>query len=123
MLEIINMPKAMEDNAKLIETLFEKATDYGKTSFELVKLKAVDKTSDIVSSVIPHSAVIILLASFILFLNLGIAFWLGEILGKIFFGFFIVAAFYILAGIVLHLFVHNWLKDVLHNYFIKQALK
>jgi fatty acid desaturase len=117
------MPDTMEDNAKLIETLFEKATDYGKTSFELVKLKAVDKTSDIVSSVIPHSAVIILLASFMLFLNLGIAFWLGEILGKIFFGFFIVAAFYVIAGIVLHLFVHNWLKNVLYNYFVKQVLK
>jgi len=113
----------MEDNAKLIETLFEKATDYGKTSFELVKLKAIDKTSDIVSSVIPHSAVIVLLTLFMLFLNLGIAFWLGEILGKIFFGFFIVAGFYILVGIVLHFFMHNWLKNLIYDYFIKQALK
>ncbi len=113
----------MEDNAKLIETLFEKATDYGKTSFELVKLKAIDKTSDIVSSVIPHSAVIVLLTLFLLFLNLGIAFWLGEILGKIFFGFFIVAGFYILVGIVLHFFMHSWLKNLIYDYFIKQALK
>jgi fatty acid desaturase len=113
----------MEDNAKMIETLFEKATDYGKTSFELVKLKAIDKTSDIVSSVIPHSAVIVLLTLFMLFLNLGIAFWLGEIIGQIFFGFFIVAGFYILAGLVLHFFMHDWLKNKIYNYFIKQALK
>jgi hypothetical protein len=113
----------MEDNAKMIETLFEKATDYGKTSFELAKLKTIDKTSDIVSSVIPHSAVIVLLTSFMLFLNLGIAFWLGEITGQIFFGFFIVAGFYILAGIVLHFFMHDWLKNKIYNYFIKQALK
>ena len=59
----------MEDNAKLIESLIEKATDYGKTTFELAKLKALDKTSDIASSFIPHSAVIILIASFLLFLN------------------------------------------------------
>ena len=113
----------MEDNAKLIETLFEKAADYGKTSLELVKLKAIDKTSDIVSSVIPHTAVFVLLVLFMLFLNLGIAFWLGEILGKIFYGFFIVAAFYVLAGIILHLFLHNWIKNLLNNYFIKQSLK
>ena len=113
----------MEDNAKMIETLFEKATDYGKTSFELVKLKTIDKTSDIVSSVIPHSAVIVLLTLFMLFLNLGIAFWLGEIIGQIFFGFFIVAGFYILAGLVLHFFMHDWLKNKIFNYFIKQALK
>jgi len=113
----------MEDNAKMIETLFEKATDYGKTSFELAKLKAIDKTSDIVSSVIPHSAVIVLIASFMVFLNLGLAFWLGEIIGQIFFGFFIVAGFYILAGLVLHFFMHDWLKKKIYNYFIKQALK
>jgi hypothetical protein len=113
----------MEDNAKMIETLFEKATDYGKTSFELAKLKAIDKTSDIVSSVIPHSAVIVLITLFMLFLNLGIAFWLGEIIGQMFFGFFIVAGFYILAGLVLHFFMHDWLKSKIYNYFIKQALK
>ena len=72
----------MEDNAKLIESLLERAAEYGKTSFELVKLKALDKTSDVVSSFIPHSVVFVLIASFMLFLNLGLAFWLGEILGK-----------------------------------------
>ena len=113
----------MEDTANLIETLFEKVTDFGKTSMELVKLKAIDKASDIVSTIIPHSVVIVLLTLFMLFLNLGIAFWLGEILGKIFFGFFIVAAFYILAGLILHLFMHNWVKNLIYNYFVKQALK
>jgi hypothetical protein len=110
----------MEDNTKLIESLFERATEYGKTSFELVKLKAVDKTSDVVSSFIPHSIVFVLIASFMLFFNLGLAFWLGEILGKPFFGFFVVAAFYCVIGIVLHFFMHKWLKKIFYNYFIKQ---
>ncbi len=65
----------MEDNAKLIESLLEKATEYAKASYELVKLKALDKTSDIVSSFIPHSVVFALIVSFLLFLNLGLAFW------------------------------------------------
>ena len=39
--------EAMEDNAKLIESLLERAVEYGKTSLELVKLKALDKTSDV----------------------------------------------------------------------------
>jgi len=123
MVENLNKITTMEDNAKLIETLFEKATDYGKTSLELVKLKAIDKTSDIVSSIIPHSVVFVVLVLFMLFLNLGIAFWLGEIMGKIFYGFFIVAAFYILTGIILHLFLHKRIKNLLYNYFIKQSLK
>ena len=34
----------MEDNAKLIESILERTAEYGKTTFELVKLKALDKT-------------------------------------------------------------------------------
>jgi fatty acid desaturase len=113
----------MEDNAKLLESLLEKANDYGKTSYELVKLKALDKSSEIVSSLVPHSLVFILIASFMLFLNLGLALWLGEILGKLFYGFFVVAAFYVISGLVIHFFMHNWLKRLAGNYFIKSVLK
>lgn len=113
----------MEDNKKLVESLLEKATEYGKTSYELVKLKVLDKTSDVVSTFIPHSVVFILIASFMLFLNLGLAFWLGEILGKTFYGFFVVSGFYVITGIVIHFFMHKWLKKIVGNYFIKQVLK
>jgi len=54
----------MENNAKLIESLLERDTEYGKTSYELIKLKALDKTSDVVSSFIPHSIVLVIIASF-----------------------------------------------------------
>jgi hypothetical protein len=113
----------MEDNAKLIESLLEKAVDYGKTTFELGKLKALDKTSDVISSCIPHSVVIVIISSIILFINLGFAFWLGEILGKIYFGFFVVAAFYFIIVIVVHFFMHKWLKKRIRNYIIKQVFK
>jgi hypothetical protein len=33
-----------------LESLFHKATDYGKSSIELIKLKSIDKTADFVSS-------------------------------------------------------------------------
>ena len=112
----------MDDHAKLIELLFERAAEYGKTSFELIKLKTVDKTSDIVSSLIPHSVVVVLIASFLFFFNFGLAFWLGEVLGKAYYGFFVVAAFYCVLGIVL-LFLHKWVKKIICNYIIKLVLK
>jgi fatty acid desaturase len=115
--------KDMEDKADLLETLLDRATEYGKTSIELVKLKAIDKTKDILSSFIPLFVVILLVASFLLFLNLGLALWLGEILGKPFYGFFVVAAFYVFTGIVIHFFLHNWIKKLVGNYFIKHVLK
>jgi len=113
----------MEDNSKLLESLLEKASEYAKTSFELVKLKALDKTTDVVSSLVPHSIVIMLIATFLLFLNLGLALWLGDILGKVFWGFFVVAAFYILAGLIIHFFMHNPIKKLVGNSFIKHILK
>jgi Zn-dependent protease with chaperone function len=113
----------MEEKAKLVESLLEKATDYSKTSFELIKLKALDKTSDVISSSIPHSVVFFLIASCLLFVNLGLAFWIGEILGNTFFGFFVVAGFYGVAGLIIHFFMHKWLKKRIYNYFVKQLLK
>jgi fatty acid desaturase len=113
----------MEDNAKLIETLIERATEYGKSSLELIKLKTLNKTSDIVSSFLPNIVVFILIASFILFLNFGLAFWVGEMLGKIYYGFFVLAAFYVFLAIVLHFFMHTWFKKKIADYIIKQMLK
>ena len=113
----------MEDNPNLLESLLEKATDYGKTSYELVKLKALDKTSEFGSSLILNSVVFVLFVSFLLFVNLGLALWLGEILGKTYYGFFVIAVFYGIVGIVIHFFMNKWFKKIFGNYIIKQVLK
>lgn len=113
----------MEEKKKLINTLFERAVDFGITSFELAKLKGVDKVSDAVSTLVFHSVVCLLIMSFLLFLNLGVALWLGEVLGKIYFGFFAVAAFYCILGLVAKFFMHKWIKKIVRNYIIKTLLK
>lgn len=112
-----------DDNEKLIESLLERVTDYGKTTYELVKLKALDKTTDAVSSFVPHSFVLVLIAIFMLFANLGLALYLGEIFGKIFYGFLVVAAFYGMMGMIIHFFMHKWIKKLVSNYIIKHLLK
>ena len=117
------MPEKIEDIADSIESLLESAAGYGITSYELVKLKTINKTSDVISSLIPHAVVFLILMSFLLFLNLGVAFWLGEIFGSLFYGFFVVAAFYGIIGLVLHFFMHERIKKKISNYIVKQALK
>jgi hypothetical protein len=111
----------MEDNAKLIESLFERATEYSNIGYELVKLKTIAKTSDLVSLFIPQAVISILISSLLFFFNLVIAFWLGEILGKVYYGFFVIASFYGILGIVLHFFLHNWLKRIVDIYIIKRV--
>lgn len=63
----------IEENTNLIDELIEKAVEYGKSSLELAKLKAIDKTSDSISSVFAHSVVVVILVAFMLFLSLGLA--------------------------------------------------
>jgi hypothetical protein len=113
----------MEDHAKLIESLLERAAEYGKTSIELVKLKAADKTSDVASSLLTHSVFLVIIAVFMLFLNIGLALWLSDILGKTWSGFVAVAGFYCIAGLVVHFFMRKWLKERFRNSIIKQVLK
>lgn len=113
----------MEDHTRPIESLLESAAEYGKTSYKLAKLKALDKTSDVVSSLLSHYVVIVIILAFLLFLNLGLAIWLGEILGKIYFGFFAVAVFWGMTGILAHFILHKWLKRIAGDHFIKRLLK
>jgi phosphoglycerol transferase MdoB-like AlkP superfamily enzyme len=117
------MTVAMEDNPKIIEELLGKVTEYGKTEIQLAKLKVLDKTSDAVSTAVPHLVVIVLALIFLLFVNLGIAFWLGGILGNIYYGFFAVAAFYGITALILHFFMHKWLKKRVGNYIVRNVLK
>ncbi|HBY55178.1 MAG TPA: hypothetical protein DEH15_22535 [Marinilabiliales bacterium] len=113
----------MEENTNLIEGLIEKTVEYGKSSLELAKLKALDKTSDVVSSVVAHSVVLVTLLSFMLFLSLGLAVWTGKILGEIYFGFFAVAGFYCIVAILIYFFMLKWIKKCVGNTLIKQMLK
>jgi hypothetical protein len=116
------MAATMDDNTRIIDELLEKAAEYGKAELELAKLKALVKASDIVSASVPGIIVVVLAGVFMLFLNLGISLWVGGLLGNLFFGFFAVAAFYGIITLILHLFMHNWLKKKVGDYIIKRVL-
>lgn len=112
----------MEDRINFIEPLVERAEEYGKTSLELLKLKAVDKTAELTSTFISRGVVVLVLSIFIVFMNIGLALWLGDLLGKAYFGFICVAGFYGIIGSVLYFFMHNWIKKRVSNSIILQLL-
>jgi hypothetical protein len=113
----------MEDNSKLIDTVLESAIDYGKTSIELAKLKAADRISDTVSTLLPQYIVFIVYATGIILFSFGLAFWLGDILGRLVYGFFAVAGLYIITGLVLHFFLKERLRKYFSGYIIRKILK
>ena len=111
----------MEDKASLIEPLIERAQEYGKSSYELLKLRALDKTADMGSALIVLLIILAVLSMFVLIINIGIALWLGDILGKSYYGFAIVGTFYLIIGIVL-MFIQPGIKIRVSNSIVKQAL-
>ena len=113
----------MDENEELIETLLGRAVDYGKTNVELLKLKAVDKTSEVISSMVTHSVTIWIVVSFWFFVNLGLALWLSELLDNIYYGFFVVAAFYGFVGLIFLLFICKTFKKMVCDQTIKLLLK
>ena len=113
----------MQDQAKMIETLLEDATEYGKTSLEIVKLKAVDKSSEVISSIVFQTILYVLVISFIVFVNLGLAIWIGKLLAQLYMGFFVMAAFYLVAGLIYYFFFQEKIKKQVSEYIIKQMLK
>ena len=113
----------MEEDTNLIESLLEKAGEYGKTSYELVVLNVVDKTSDSMSSLFSHLIVRVFVICFVLFVSLGAAFWLGDVFGKIYIGFFAVAAFYGFLAFIIRVFMHAWIKRMYYDFFVRQMLR
>jgi hypothetical protein len=113
----------METPADLIESLWEQTEHYGKTSYELTKLKVLESSIRIVTSLVVKASVIFVASLFLLVFNIGIAFLLGDLLGKVYYGFFIVAAFYFIAAVTLHFFLHRWIKSPVSDLIIKQALQ
>ncbi|MGO4822284.1 MULTISPECIES: hypothetical protein [unclassified Flavobacterium] len=113
----------MSSKATTIEVLFDKIEDYTKTTIELTKLSAVDKSADVLSSLISRVTVSIVVVMFMLLLNFGLSFWIGELLGSTYYGFFIVAAFYLIVSILLHVNKDAWIKMPVSNLIIAKILK
>lgn len=113
----------MENKATTIEMLFEKAEDYTRTTIDLVKLNAVDKTADVMSSLLSRLAVSIVFVMFAFLVNIGLSLWIGELLGKPYFGFFAVSSVYLLISIVLYIYKDEWIKMPVSNFIIVKMLK
>ncbi|MFC6876713.1 hypothetical protein [Flavobacterium myungsuense] len=105
-----------------LEKLFTLAENYSKTSIKLFKYSAVYKSANILSSLSVKFVLILLLLFFFFFLNIGIAIYLGEYLRKIYYGFFVVAGFYILITIFFLVFKDALIKTPVSNFIIRITL-
>ncbi|HMJ45860.1 MAG TPA: hypothetical protein VK498_00925 [Ferruginibacter sp.] len=111
----------MEEEPGNIQLLIDRAGDYLETRLELLKLKATQKSSDIVSSIVSTVILVSIMIMFFIILNIGLALLIGELLGKSYYGFFALAGFYLIAGLIFSAFRNKWVKEPVTNSFIKKV--
>jgi len=99
-----------ESTAQSIQSLAEQLNEYVETRIELVKLKTVEKTADVLSTLASSIVIILGVFLFIFLLCIGLSFYLGELLGEIHYGFFIVGGFLTIAMFILYISRRKWLK-------------
>lgn len=113
----------MENIATNLGKLYDKAEQYSRTSLELIKLNAIDKSSDVISSLAVVATLAFIVAIFTLFINLGLALLIGNVLGDYAMGFFIMSGFYVFVGIILYVFRKYLIKVPIDNIVVGKLMK
>ena len=112
----------MEPSIILIEPLFLGIEAYTETSLKLTKLKVLDSAITLSTALITRLSVVLMFALFVIMTGIAVAQYLGDLLGKSYYGFFIVAAFYLVAGIFLHFTLERWIKKPINDMIISASL-
>ncbi|WP_046755433.1 hypothetical protein [Kordia jejudonensis] len=113
----------MESTASHIESIYERAKAYTETSIELYKLNAIDKTADVVSSLVSWIVLGSVAAVFLLFINIGISLYIGTLLGAGYLGFLIVSSFYLVLGICLYIFNGKLIMQPITDLVISKLMR
>ena len=106
-----------------LESFLDKTQSYTKTTLELSKLKGLNATTNVITMVVARLCVLMATLLFFVVISIGIALWLGELLGKLYYGFFIIGAAYLIIGFILYFFLHKWINRPFSNLIISQALQ
>ncbi len=112
----------MKNYTDEIEKLVTSAENYSKTYIKLFTYTTAYKSANIFSSLSVRFVLAIILIFFFFFLNIGIALFLGEYLDKFYYGFFIIAGFYIIIALIFLIFQNTLIKTPVCNFIIRATL-
>jgi len=113
----------MEEEKSFAGRIYKLVEQYAKTSLEIYKLKAIDLFAGFFATLVTGIVIWLIFLMLLLFLSIGAAFYLGHLLNAYHHGFFIVAGFYLLMGIVIYIYRAKCLKEVFNNLIIKMIFK
>ncbi len=109
----------MFDIKDKIESVADNVEEMVKDYYNLSVLNAVDKGSKLGSLFIVYLLLAALAFFSFLFAGIGLAYWLGQLLGNSMYGFFIMAGFLLLCFLVIMLLKGKVIIPFLRNFIIK----
>ena len=110
----------MENKPTNVEELFHKLKEYADTRLDLFKLKGINKVSGFMSSFLTMIVLLLLFFAVLFCITIGVALVIGEWIGKVYCGFFIVAGIYLIIGLVLYAMRDKVIKTPVSNKLIKE---
>lgn len=113
----------MDKQPHVVESLLGNSTEYVETRLKLFKLRLVDKTADLASSVVSILPMLLIMVLVFILLNIGLALLIGDLVGRASWGFLILTAIYMIAGLVLYKNRNKIIKTPLANLIIRKFLK
>ena len=113
----------METISREAETILTDAAEYVETKTRLWKLKVVEKVAEVYGTIISKLLFFCMMGVFTLFVTIGIALWIGELLGKTYYGFFIMGGIFLIAGLILYSSSKGWIENPSSNNLMKKLLK
>ena len=106
-----------------IKSLIDKSKDYLDTKIELTRLKTIDKSADVLSTVVVMVSMLFVSVLLIFFASVGLALLIGHTLGAYHYGFFIMAGLYAIILLVIYVKREKWIKTPIANELINKMLK
>lgn len=114
------MAQDNKEQEGVIDALFERTKDYVETRADLYRLRAIKKTAEVGSSIISKVILTVVFSSFFLMFNVGLSLWLGYLMNRLYLGFFAVAGFYLLVGIIVYANRQKILRSPIADSIIKK---
>jgi hypothetical protein len=112
-----------EEEKSFPHRLYERVEQYVKTTIELYKLRAINTFADLIAAIGTGIILWLIFSMFLLFVSVGAAFYIGSLLGKWHHGFFIVAGFYVVVGVIVYAIRKKYVKDKINDFVIKQIFE
>jgi hypothetical protein len=106
-----------------IGALIDKSKDFLDNKIELARLKTIDKSADVLSSVVVMVSMLVIGTLVIVFFSVGLALFLGGLLGSYHDGFFVVGGFYAIVLLILYVQRDKWIKIPISRELINKMLK